>query len=130
VVHDRSPLRRLRGPLGREGSPPDWRFSFANERTFLAWNRTALALIAGGLAVAHLLHLKLGHAPLVLGLVLIGAGAGAGIAGFARWRRCELALWERARLPRSRLGPALLAGAIVALAVCIIVLLGIAIPRQ
>jgi putative membrane protein len=34
---------------------PDVRFSFANERTFLAWNRTALALIATGIAATQLL---------------------------------------------------------------------------
>jgi uncharacterized membrane protein YidH (DUF202 family) len=33
---------------------PDYRFTLANERTFLAWIRTALALIAGGIAVAQL----------------------------------------------------------------------------
>jgi uncharacterized membrane protein YidH (DUF202 family) len=37
--------------LRRVGSTPDYRFSLANERTFLAWVRTGLALIAGGLAV-------------------------------------------------------------------------------
>ena len=30
---------------------PDYRFSLANERTLLAWLRTALALIAGGVAM-------------------------------------------------------------------------------
>jgi hypothetical protein len=38
-------------PAGDE-QEPDYRFTFANERTFLAWIRTALALIAGGVAVA------------------------------------------------------------------------------
>ncbi|MET1000460.1 MAG: DUF202 domain-containing protein, partial [Acidimicrobiia bacterium] len=38
-------------PLREVGRDPDPRFSYANERTFLAWNRTALALIAAGLAV-------------------------------------------------------------------------------
>ena len=33
---------------------PDPRLTFANERTFLAWNRTALALVAGGLAAAQI----------------------------------------------------------------------------
>ena len=46
----------LVGPDPRaEGEEPDARFSYANERTFLAWNRTALALIGVGLAVANLL---------------------------------------------------------------------------
>jgi putative membrane protein len=31
-----------------EGTEPDYRFTLANERTFLAWIRTALALLAGG----------------------------------------------------------------------------------
>lgn len=30
----------------REGRDPDYRFSLANERTFLAWIRTALALLS------------------------------------------------------------------------------------
>ncbi|MBV9808904.1 MAG: DUF202 domain-containing protein, partial [Solirubrobacterales bacterium] len=41
--------------LEQTGSDPDPRFTFANERTFLAWNRTALALIAAGLAAAQFL---------------------------------------------------------------------------
>jgi putative membrane protein len=40
-------------PTGDE-QEPDFRFTLANERTFLAWIRTALALIAGGVAVAQL----------------------------------------------------------------------------
>ena len=33
------------------GDEPDYRFSLANERTLLAWLRTALALLAAGVAV-------------------------------------------------------------------------------
>ena len=39
----------------QEGRTPDYRFSLANERTFLAWLRTALALIGGGFAVDQFL---------------------------------------------------------------------------
>ena len=35
------------------GTEPDARFTFANERTFLAWNRTALGCVVAGLAVSH-----------------------------------------------------------------------------
>ena len=49
-----------------EGSTPDYRFSLANERTFLAWLRTGLALIAGGLGVAQFLP-PLRTAPLQIG---------------------------------------------------------------
>ena len=52
----RSPVRWLVGPPPETvGKEPDPRFSYANERTFLAWNRTALALISVGLAVTNLL---------------------------------------------------------------------------
>ena len=40
--------RRARGE-------PDARYTFANERTFLAWIRTALGLVAAGLAIVQLL---------------------------------------------------------------------------
>jgi hypothetical protein len=47
--------RRAAAPLRTVGREPDYRFSFANERTFLAWIRTALALDAAGLAAVQLL---------------------------------------------------------------------------
>ena len=50
----------------RVGRDPDYRFTLANERTFLAWIRTALALSAGGLASISLLD-GFAHAE-VLGL--------------------------------------------------------------
>ena len=33
---------------------PDYRFTLANERTFLAWERTALGLLAAAVAVVQL----------------------------------------------------------------------------
>ncbi|MBW6099325.1 DUF202 domain-containing protein [Escherichia coli] len=41
--------------ISRLGEAPDYRFSLANERTFLAWIRTALGfLAAGGLGLINL----------------------------------------------------------------------------
>ena len=62
------------GPDGPEveESEPDVRFTYANERTFLAWNRTALALIATGVAATQLLpqfHVSGGRQ--ILGVPLI-----------------------------------------------------------
>ena len=39
-----------------DGVEPDYRFTLANERTFLAWIRTALGLLAGGVAVRQLVQ--------------------------------------------------------------------------
>jgi len=43
-----------RGPDGDAEFEPDYRFTLANERTFLAWQRTALGLLAAAVAVVHL----------------------------------------------------------------------------
>jgi len=48
-------VRNAPAESSQPGTEPDARFTFANERTFLAWNRTALALIAAGLAIVQLL---------------------------------------------------------------------------
>jgi inner membrane protein YidH len=91
------------------GERPDYRFSLANERTFLAWVRTGLALIAGGLAVAQFLpplpvrHLREGFA--IAALLLGGAVA---VRAVDHWARSERAMRLRRDLPRSRF-PALLA---------------------
>jgi putative membrane protein len=74
------------------GEEPDERFTMANERTFLAWIRTSLALIAGGIAV-HALHLQipdqLGDAAAIVLVVLGLVAAGSGWLG---WMRTERAL--------------------------------------
>ena len=50
-------MARQRDPRA-VGRDPDPRFTLANERTYLAWNRTALALIGGGLAAGQLLDFE------------------------------------------------------------------------
>jgi putative membrane protein len=98
------------------GEEPDPRFTFANERTFLAWNRTGLALIAGGLAVVEFVHFHLGGARLAIAIPLILFGGILGFASFRRWDECERALRLNRPLPYSRL-PAILALATAVLAV-------------
>jgi putative membrane protein len=83
---------------------PDVRFTYANERTFLAWNRTALALIATGVAAAQLLpqfHIRGGRE--ILGIPLIALGAVVAFTSFRQWRRNELAVRRRQPLPRSQM---------------------------
>jgi putative membrane protein len=108
-----------------EGNTPDYRFSLANERTFLAWLRTALALIGGGFAVDQFLP-DLGRAWRIgLALALLAAGVLCALRAVNHWVRCERAMRRGEDLPVSRF-PVLLGIAIgvVAVAMVVVVLLG------
>jgi putative membrane protein len=91
------------------GTAPDYRFSLANERTFLAWLRTGLALVGGGLAVAQ--FLRHGWLRDTLAVVLLGFGAVVAIRAVDHWARTERAMRLGEPLPPSRF-PAILALAI------------------
>jgi putative membrane protein len=96
---------------------PDVRFTLANERTFLAWNRTALALVVAGLGIVQLLPPFPGvpwgrHA---LGVPLIVLGAVVSVTSYLEWRRNQAALRRGAPLPRSVL-PRVLAATIAGIA--------------
>jgi putative membrane protein len=97
---------RLFGPdPQREGVEPDPRFSFANERTFLAWNRTALALISVGLAVTQLLPpFDLPGGRHVIGLPLIALGSVLSVLSLREWATNQRAMRMKEPLPPSRLG--------------------------
>ncbi|MEN3584542.1 MULTISPECIES: YidH family protein [unclassified Streptomyces] len=100
----------------RVGTTPDYRFSLANERTFLAWLRTALALVGGGFAVDQFLP-DLRHGWRVgLAVALLGAGALCSLRAVHHWVRCELAMRRGEDLPASRF-PALLGVVVTLLAV-------------
>ena len=102
---------------GGEEREPDARFTWANERTFLAWSRTALALVVGGLAVAQLLPSFPGvpGARHIIGIPLIMLGAAIAVLSYTEWQANQRALRRGEPLPRSRL-PRLLAGTIAVIA--------------
>lgn len=87
---------------------PDYRFTLANERTFLAWIRTALALLAGGVAVVQILPpFAFPGARQALGLVLMLMGGGLALASVRRWRRVQAAMRHDEDLPSTRVPMAL-----------------------
>ncbi|SDD71540.1 YidH family protein [Actinokineospora iranica] len=112
----------MRETKTEEGEEPDYRFTLANERTFLAWVRTALALVAGGVAVAQYLP-DLG-APLprsVIGVALIALGAVLAALSHRRWRRTQRAMRLGRPLPATPQIP-LLAFGVTAVAIGVLVL--------
>ncbi|MFC4855658.1 YidH family protein [Actinophytocola glycyrrhizae] len=112
--------------LRARGEDPDPRFSFANERTFLAWIRTALALLAAGIGLeAFAPPLAVPGLRQVLAAVLVLAGVGLSAMAFRRWLRSEEALRERRPLPAPRVAPWLSYG-IAAVALVLFVLLVVA----
>jgi putative membrane protein len=109
-------------PLHEVGTDPDPRFTFANERTYLAWNRTALALIGGGLAAGQLLNFDTRAVRLIVGLVPILLGAVLAAVSYRRWEARERALRLGQPLPVES-PPRWLAIALVGLAIAFAVLL-------
>ena len=84
------------------GVEPDVRFTYANERTFLAWNRTALALIATGVAATQLLpKFGIDFGRRILGLPLIALGAVIAITSYRYWQGNQTAMRRSEPLPRS-----------------------------
>jgi putative membrane protein len=103
--------------LEQTGSAPDPRFTFANERTFLAWNRTALALIAAGLAAAQFLKFNLHGLRLIIAVPLIVLGAALALASYLHWEDSERAMRLRQPLRYSWM-PRVLTWGMAVIAVC------------
>lgn len=93
---------RLRRPrrVYDTGDEPDPRFTLANERTLLAWLRTAIAFAAAGVGFVALSELAdLGWlVDLVAFVSFVGGGATAAL-GYLHWQRVERAMRQRRPLP-------------------------------
>lgn len=126
-----SPVPEVAGEPGADETPEpvaapiDYRFTLANERTFLSWIRTALGLLAGGVAVHTVVveqwpsdfRSALAVSCLLLSLVVA-------VGAFLHWRRIRSAMDEGRPLPGTVLVPVLSAGtAFVAVLACVAVLL-------
>ena len=103
------------------GDEPDPRFSYANERTFLAWCRTALALMTAGLAITELLPpFDVAGGRKLIGLPLIAGGLVLAAGSFFQWLRNERAMRLGQPLPRSVLMPGVAVVVAVTAAIAIV----------
>ena len=104
-------------PDADQGTEPDARFTLANERTFLAWSRTALALVVGGLAITQLLPpfrgVPWGRPAIATPLILLGAILS--VLSYLEWKANQRALRLGVPLRRSQL-PKILAITIAVIA--------------
>lgn len=87
-----------------EGKTPDYRFSLANERTFLAWIRTALAFLAGAVGLDQLAP-EFASPPVRVALtLLLSIGAAIlSIMAYRRWVNNERAMRMERDMPYTRL---------------------------
>lgn len=104
------------------GGEPDARFSLANERTFLAWVRTALAFFAAGVALEALAIPMPAGLRLATSLVLIATGMLAALQSWRGWARSERALRHGTPLPSPAVAPLVALGIIV---VAVLLLIGL-----
>jgi putative membrane protein len=77
---------------------PDIRFLLANERTLLAWIRTAVAVIAGGVALTQFGNDSSAH--IVIGIIAILLGGSMASFGYLRFKNADKAI-RRGELPPS-----------------------------
>ena len=102
---------------GSGGGEPDYRFTLANERTFLAWVRTSLALLAGGVAVREFVEpFEVEGGRQGLAVVAILASGVSVVLAYRRWAAAQDAMRRGDPLPPSPAIP-LITGAMVLLAV-------------
>lgn len=91
-----------------DGKEPDYRFTLANERTFLAWIRTSVSLLAAGVAVRQLVPpFAIPHAKEVLAVICALLAVVISSGSYPRWRRVQRAIRCNAPLPSSWMLPLL-----------------------
>lgn len=111
-MSDEAP-KRLPASVYREGEEPDPRFSLANERTFLAWLRTSLAMYAGAFALEALALPMAEGWRVVAAVIFLVLGTLAAIQAWSGWKRTEKAMRRGRPLPSPALGAVLVGGVVL-----------------
>jgi putative membrane protein len=96
---------------------PDARFLLANERTLLAWVRTALAVLAGGFALIQLSNDSITQS--VIGVAIIILGTFMTVVGYIRFKIADKAI-RQGKLPPSGVEPVIQTGGIVVVAIALV----------
>jgi putative membrane protein len=118
----RSASRQRGHVLPEDTGEPDYRFTLANERTFLAWIRSSLSLLAAGIAVVQLIPaFPLAGVRTVTGWLLVVLAVLCAGNGVLRWHRVEYAMRRDGALPPQR-APWVLAVGLAVLALVALVL--------
>jgi putative membrane protein len=97
---------------GHDGEhEPDYRLTLANERTFLAWIRTSLALLAGGIALNEVTGLFSSEATRsALAVAAVALSLVLAVSSFVRWRQVQAAMRRNQPLPHPWAVPLLATG--------------------
>lgn len=108
--------RRFPRSVYGSGEEPDPRFSLANERTFLAWLRTALAMYAAAFALEALDVPAATGWRIAAAVVFLGLGTLAVLQAWMGWRATERSLRRSEPLPGLSTGAILVVGVVLAAA--------------
>lgn len=116
-------MREPREERNDHEADPDYRFTLANERTFLAWIRTSLGLLAGAVALVHLVSAdQVTRAQQVIGAVLTGLALVIALSAVRRWQVVQSHMRRGTDLPANR-DPIYLSLAVAGIAITVGVLL-------
>lgn len=109
---------------GVDDDEPDYRFTLANERTFLAWIRTALALLAAAVAVVHVIP-DIGPRAVryAAGLLLAALALFVAATSHRRWRQVDDAMRSHRPLPATPLPVVLASGLSIAVVLAVVLIL-------
>jgi putative membrane protein len=106
-----------------DGAEPDYRFTLANERTFLAWIRTALALLAGGIALEEVAGSFASESTrTALAIMAVALSLVLAVSSFVRWRQVQSAMRQDTPLPHPWAVPVLATGVVTVSGIVALVL--------